>query len=197
MKSTLRNLLCAVVVILSAVSLHADGATPGGEIKFMASQEGVSLQGSFNDFAANVKFDPARPDAGTVRVSVDVRSVDTATPAANEMIKSMDFFDAATFPRATFEAAEFHALDASHFIARGTFTLKGHAATLPVTFTTTDTAQGRWFDGSFIISRTLYKVGQGEWADTSTLDDAVRIQFHILQESARADAAVSAPAYRK
>ena len=112
MKSILRNLLYAVAVTQSAVSLNADGATPGGEIKFTASQEGVSLQGTFNDFVANVKFDPARPDAGTVRVSVDVRSVNTGTPAANEMIRSPDFFDAVAFPQATFEATEFHAQDA-------------------------------------------------------------------------------------
>ena len=179
--STLRNLLCTLIGMLSAVSLSADGATPGGEIKFMASQEGVALQGTFNDFAANVKFDPARPDTGVVRVSVDVRSVNTGTPAANELIKSADFFDAATFPQATFEASEFHAQDTGHYIAKGTFTLKGHTMALPVTFATTTAAQGRWFDGSFTISRTLFKVGQGEWSDTSTLDDAVQIQFHIQQ----------------
>lgn len=183
MKRPLRNLLYVAVVTLGGVSLSANGATSAGEIKFMASQDGVSLQGTFNDFVANVQFDPARPDAGTVRVSVDVRSVNTGTPAANELIKSTDFFDATTLPQATFEATEFHAQDAGHYIAKGTFTLKRHTVTLPVTFTTTTTPQGRWFDGSFTISRTLYKVGQGEWADTSTLDDAVQIQFHILQGS--------------
>ena len=196
MKNVLRNLLRAVVVMLSATSLST-GAAPMGEIRFLASQEGVALQGSFNDFVANVKFDPARPDVGMALVSVDVRSVDTGTPAANELIRSADFFDANTFPQATFEASEFHAKDSVHYVAKGAFTLKGHTVIVPVTFATATTPQGRWFDGSFTVSRTSMKVGQGEWADTSTLDDAVQIQFHILQESSRVDAAASARSYRK
>lgn len=181
MKSTLRNLFYTALCMLTVVSANADGATSAGEIKFKASQEGVTLQGMFNDFAANVKFDPAQPEAGTVKVSVDVRSVSTGTPSANELIKSADFFDATAFPQATFEATEFHAQDAGHYVAKGTFSLKGHSVTLPVTFVTTTGPQGRWFDGAFTISRTLFKVGQGEWSDTSTLDDPVQILFHIAQ----------------
>lgn len=181
MKNAVRNLLCAVIFMLGGVGMSVDGATPGAVIGFRASQEGVALEGTFNDFVANLKFDPAHPDAGAVRVSVDVRSVSTGTAAANELIKSPDFFDAATFPQATFEATEFHAQDAGHYVAKGTFTLKGHTITLPVTFATVTSPQGRWFDGSFTISRTSFKVGQGEWSDTSTLDDAVQVQFHIKQ----------------
>ena len=196
MKSLLQILFRVAVVILGNVGLSAV-ASPLGEIKFLASQEGVALQGTFNDFVANVKFDPARPDAGMVLVSVDVRSVNTGTPAANELIRSTDFFDANTFPQATFEASEFRVKDAGHYIAKGAFTLKGHTVSVPVTFVTTATPRGRWFDGSFTVSRTSIKVGQGEWADTSTLDDTVQIQFHILQESPRVDASASSSTYRK
>ena len=197
MKSSLRILSQVAVVILGAAALNAGAAAPQSEIRFLASQEGVSLQGSFTDFVANVKFDPARPEVGMVLVSVDVRSVNTGTPAANDLIRSADFFDANTFPQATFEASEFHVKDAGHYVAKGAFTLKGHTVTVPVTFVTTVTSLGRWFDGSFTVSRTSIKVGQGEWADTSTLDDAVQIQFHILQESPRVDASASSSTYRK
>jgi polyisoprenoid-binding protein YceI len=182
MKTMLRKLLTAMLCMLYAVCVNADGAaTSAGEIKFMASQEGVTLQGTFNEFAANVKFDPAQPEAGAVRVSVDVGSVSTGSPSANELIKSPDFFDAAAYPQATFEASEFHAQEGGRYIATGIFSLKGHSVTLPVTFVTTNGPQGRWFDGTFTISRTLFKVGQGEWSDTSTLDDPVQILFHIAQ----------------
>ncbi len=67
-------------------------------------------------------------------------------------------------------------------VAKGTFTLKGKSAPQTVVFTTTSAPQGQWFDGSFTISRLAFGVGQGEWSDTSTLDDAVQIQFHILQK---------------
>ncbi len=183
MKSIVRYLICAAAVTLAA-GTSAFGASPSGTIQFFASQEGAALQGAFNEFSADVKFDPSRPDAGAVKVRVDVRSVATGTSDADELLRGKDFFDAAKFPQATFEASEFHAQSAGHYAAKGTFTLKGHAVPLTVTFSTADSAQGRWFDGSFTISRLAFQVGQGEWADTSTLADSVRIKFHILQAGA-------------
>jgi polyisoprenoid-binding protein YceI len=180
MRTSLRNLLYVAMLSLGAVSLNACGADRE-TIQFIASQSGVSLQGIFNGFAANIKFDPAHPEVGTVQARVDVGSVSTGTSSADELLRSEDFFDAKTHPQATFEATEFHAQDKGHYQAKGTFTLKGHSISLPVTFTTTDAPQGRWFDGTFTISRLIFQVGLGEWSDTSTLDDAVRVQFHILQ----------------
>jgi polyisoprenoid-binding protein YceI len=181
MKCTPRNLHHVLICLLCLISLNAGGATPGGTIHFLAAQGGVSLQGRFDDFVSNVKFDPLHPDAGSVKVSVDVNSVNTGSNAANELIRSADFFNAAKYPQATFEADDFHAQDDAHFIAKGIFTLKGHSETIPVTFTTGTSLQARWFEGIFTISRTSFKVGEGEWSDTSTLDDDVKIQFKILQ----------------
>lgn len=180
MRSVLRALLYALICTLGAISpARADGS--GSVIRFVAAQSGVSLQGTFSDFAASVDFDPARPDKGTAQVIVRVGSVSTGTPSADELLRSEDFFDAAKFPQATFEASDFHAQE-GHYSAKGTFTLKGHAVPLAVTFTMRGSPEGRWFDGAFAISRLAFGVGQGEWTDTSTLDDAVQIQFHILQK---------------
>lgn len=184
MRSVLRPLLYALVCTLGTIGPSAYAAGSGSTIRFLASQSGVSLQGTFNDFSASVNFDPARPDGGTVQVAVKVASVSTGTPSADELLRSEDFFDSAKFPQATFEASDFHAQDATHYSAKGAFTLKGHTVPLSVTFTTTGAPQGLWFDGSFTISRLAFGVGQGEWADTSTLDDAVQVQFHILQKRA-------------
>ncbi len=182
LKNVLRNLLYVTISVLSLIGLSAYSENTGGTIRFAASQSGVALTGDFNDFAANVKFDPAHPDTGTVKVSVTVGSVSTGTASADELLRSEDFFDAKKFPQATFEATEFHAQGAGHYLAKGTFTLKGKSVPQTVVFTMASAPQGQWFDGSFTISRLAFGVGQGEWSDTSTLDDAVQIQFHILQK---------------
>ncbi len=184
MKGVPRTLLYALAFMLGGISLGAYGDGSGSTIKFLASQSGVSLQGTFNDFAASIKFDPAHPDAGTVKVGVTVGSVSTGTASADELLRSEDFFNATKFPQATFEASEFHVQDAGHYVAKGTFTLKGKAVPQTIVFTAKNDPQGQWFDGSFTISRLAFGVGQGEWSDTSTLDDAVQIQFHILQKKA-------------
>ncbi len=184
MRGTLRILLYALIITLGVVSPSVYGDNSGGAVRFVASQSGVSLLGNFNDFSANVRFDPAHPDAGAVKVSVGVSSVSTGTASADELLRSEDFFDATKYPQATFEATEFLAQDTRHYIAKGTFTLKGHAVPQAIVFTTTSDPRGQWFDGSFTISRLAFSVGLGEWSDTSTLDDAVQIKFHILQKKA-------------
>ena len=69
-------------------------------------------------------------------------------------------------------------------LPRTALTLKGQTTSLSVVFATAAGAQRRWFDGSFTISRPLFHVGQGEWADTATPEDLVQVCFHLLQQSA-------------
>ncbi len=182
MTSTIGRLLCALFCMVAiCANAYAAGA---GTVRFVASQTGVSLDGTFDKFAANVRFDPAQPNVGTAQITVDVGSVGTGNASADLVIRGEDFFSAAKFPQATFEASDFHAQDKEHYVAKGTFTLKGHSAPLSIVFTTRTDPQGQWFDGSFTVSRLQFGVGLGEWADTSTLDDPVQIQFHILQPKA-------------
>ena len=52
--------------------------------------------------------------------------------------------------------------------------------TIVIPFTTRTDAGGTWFEGSVPISRLAYKVGDGEWADVSTVADTVQIRFKLL-----------------
>ncbi len=180
MRNVLHKLLGATIAAWCLVATDA-AAAGHASIGFVASQSGTELKGSFERFAANIQFDPAQPDKGNVQVRVETASVSTGTRSADEQLRGEDFFDATRFPQANFEAREFHAQDAGHYLAKGSFTLKGHTVPLPVTFAVTRDGQGLWFDGTFTISRLNFGVGQGEWSDTSTLDDAVQVRFHLFQ----------------
>jgi polyisoprenoid-binding protein YceI len=50
--------------------------------------------------------------------------------------------------------------------------------TAPVTFQA-DGNRGV-FDGSFNIKRLAYAIGEGEWADVSTVADEIQIKFHLI-----------------
>jgi polyisoprenoid-binding protein YceI len=154
----------------------------GSAIRFSAAQMGTPLQGSFEDFTATVNFDAEHPHAGSVHAKVLVASVNAGSREANDLLRSAGFFDAARFAQASFDASDFEPQAGGRYLAHGTFTLKGHTVNLPVSFTAVGSPQGRWIDGSFAISRLEFVVGQGEWADTSTLDDRVEVAFHLLQE---------------
>jgi len=171
------------VALLVAVATPAR-APDSGTMAFIATQMGTPLQGSFEDFTVRLDFDPAHPERGSVHAQVPLASVSAGSREANELLRSAGFFDAAHFPQATFDAVHFAAPVDGLYRAQGSFALKGHTVTVPVQFTVNSDPQGLWLDGSFSISRLEFGVGQGEWSDTSTLDDAVRVVFHIPQPRA-------------
>jgi len=179
----MRLLYLLLAVAAAGAVTSAPAAAAAGAIRFTASQMGVPLQGAFGNFVAEVDFDPGRPQAGAVRVRVAVGSVDAGANSANELLRGESFLDAAHYPQASFEAKEFHARGDGQYVATGAFTLKGRSVSVPVAFTTASGAGGRSFDGTFTVSRLFFQVGQGEWADTSTLDDAVQVQFHLVQDA--------------
>jgi polyisoprenoid-binding protein YceI len=175
--------LALSLAVLAGVASQA--RTPDGSaIRFTAAQMGTPLQGSFEDFAATVDFDPEHPQGGSVHARVSVTSVNAGSREADDLLRSAGFFDAAHNAQASFDADSFAAEPGGRYRARGRFTLKGHSVDLPVSFTASQGPQGRWFDGSFAVSRLEFAVGQGEWSDTSTLDDRVEVSFHLLQAPA-------------
>ncbi len=60
----------------------------------------------------------------SVTAQIDVRSISTGNDQRDAHVRSADFFDAETFPVATFVSTSVEA-DGSDYVVRGDFTLKG------------------------------------------------------------------------
>jgi polyisoprenoid-binding protein YceI len=178
------RLSIAVSCLLLALGSAAAGAAPidpaRSQIKFGFKQMGVAGDGEFHKVSGDITFDPAKPDAGQAKLTIDLAGVDAGSPETNDLLKSKDWFDAAQFPSATFASTSFKASGAGAFQVTGQFTLKGKSAALVVPFTTRSDAAGLWLEGSVPLSRLAYKVGEGDWADVSTVTDSVQIRFKLL-----------------
>lgn len=181
-RSTVRSAAMAVAVVLSAaasVTVAAVADADRSQVRFVATQSDVPLDGSFKRFSVDVDFDPARPQAGRIKVAIELASVDAGGSDANDLLKNRDFFDVGRFPGAAFESTSIQATGNGAFKATGRFTLKGHSADLAFPFAARPDGTGTWFEGSFPISRLAYRVGEGEWSDVSTLADEVQIKFKV------------------
>lgn len=86
------------------------------------------VRGRFNAFGGEIVA--TEDGSATVNVSVDVSSVDTQNPQRDEHIRSADFFDAATYPEATFRSTGLRAHGGDTYVD-GDLTL--HGVTRPVT----------------------------------------------------------------
>jgi polyisoprenoid-binding protein YceI len=165
---------------LSASSTWATAADAAhSQLQFTARESEVPLNGRFEHFAADVEFDPGHLQASKIQVDIETDSVDAGGKDANSLLRSPEFFDAQKFPRASFTSTSVVATGPGAFQASGPFTLKGKTANLVISFTARPDGSGLQFEGTAPISRLAYGVGQGQWADTSTLDDEVAIHFQL------------------
>lgn len=149
-------------------------------LTFGYKQMGVPLDGKFSKFAAQISFDPAKLATAQARIDVTLASIDTGSTDANEEVAGKLWFNAKTYPLASFVSTGVKSLGGNRYLATGKLSIKGRTldVTAPVTF---QSAGNRGiFDGSFVIYRTAYAIGEGEWRDLGTVADDIQVKFHLI-----------------
>lgn len=146
-------------------------------ITFVSKQMGVPVEGRFRKFAAQIVLDPARVAAGSAEVIIDTSTIDAGGAEANEEVKSKSWFNIREFPAARFVASGFRSLGAGRYEAVGRMTIKGVSRDVVATFTAGVERDMLHIRGSIPLLRLQYGIGDGQWADTSTIADDVQVRF--------------------
>lgn len=149
-------------------------------ITFTFRQMNVPVEGSFSRFDAQISVDPAQPERGKVTVNVDIAGIDTGSDEGNDAVRGSDWFNTAAFPGATFSATAVRTLGGGRYEARGLLTIKGIRREIATTFTLRPEGAGQWVEGGFSLPRLQFRIGEGEWADTGTVADAVQVKFKLF-----------------
>jgi len=151
------------------------------QIVFVSKQMGVPVEGSFKKFDARIAFDPKKPEGGSVALQIDTASAAFGIPMTDAELPKAPWFDAAHFPQAGFQTSAIKALGDGRFEMAGKLTLKGIARPLTVPVTIAPAANGQSVaSGSFVLQRIDYKVGDGEWTDTSVIANDVQVRFKLV-----------------
>ena len=171
---SLGEVACAADAPAAAVSL----VPAQSEVTFVAKQLGVPLNGRFKRYSVQTNFNPKSPQTSQIALSFDLGSVSVSAEADSELGKPA-WFDRAKFPQATFQSTAIKALGGGKFEVAGKLAIKGstHDVTVPMQLTqagATSTATG-----SFTIKRLDFKVGDGEWTDTSVVANEVQVKFKL------------------
>nr|WP_322068656.1 YceI family protein [Paraburkholderia bannensis] len=180
---------CAVFAALAAGTVGTVGTmgiawaqldTGKSTLVAISRQLGVSVAGSFTKFDAHIDFDPARPDGGTARLTVDTGSYDLGDSTYNDSVRGPAWFDAKTYPQATFVSTGVAATAPNQYSVSGNLTIKGHTESVAVPVVLTQQGGTQTFDGTLPVNRMVFGIGTGEWKDTSKVADEVLIKFHIV-----------------
>ena len=104
----------------------------------------------------------------------------TGDPQKDQALPQSDWFDAKTFPNATFEALSFRLKDGNSYVALGTLTIRDvkKDVTMPVTIEIT--GDGLHAKGQLNLVRTDYGVGQGAWASVQWVALDVMAAFEVI-----------------
>ena len=153
--------------------------TDQSSLVFVYRQMGVPVEGTFRQFSAQLRFDPAAPTAAEAVLDLDLTSVDAGSPEANDELTSKLWFDTKAFPTARFVAEGITDLGDNRYELRGKITIKGHTRdlTTPVTFVPTN--DGGLFEGDFMLKRADFAIGEGIWADFGTVANEVQVKFRF------------------
>jgi polyisoprenoid-binding protein YceI len=148
-------------------------------IEFSFSQLGVPMKGKFTKFDAKVFFDAKKPEATKATFNVDLNSVNLGAEDYNTETKSPVWLNARMFPQASFVADKVSAVGANKFEAVGKLSIKGITQPIKANFTFTDGANPV-VEGSFVMKRLAWKIGDNEWKDTSVVADDVTVRFRFI-----------------
>jgi len=169
--------------VMAASAAHAIEYTTvlpkQSRVDFEFRQMGVPVKGGFKRFTTQMAFDPAKPEAARATIEIDLASIDAGSREADDESAGKLWFNRSLYPKATFVSKEVRALGANRFELRGTLTLKGKPREMVIPVSYTPGKNAATFDGSFVLKRLDFGIGEGMWADVATVANEVQVRFRI------------------
>jgi polyisoprenoid-binding protein YceI len=184
MKTLAMNLAAVLLSAAFAASAAAQPEAPllpaQSEVTFVTKQMGVPVDGRFKKFEAKLKLDPKKPESGSVAIHIDMLSASLGVPETDSEMPKPTWFNAAKFPHASFESTSIQGLGGGKFEVSGKLTIKGTVRDLLLPVTITQNGANSTATGSFNLKRLEFKIGEGEWADTTVVANDVKVGFKLV-----------------
>jgi polyisoprenoid-binding protein YceI len=171
--------LAAGLAVAGVASAQAKVIPAQSQITFAAKEMGVPVEGKFGKWTADIAFDPKNPEAGKVGFNIDTASASFGSKETDDEVPKATWFNVAKFPTATFASTAIKAKGGGKFDVAGKLSIKGTTKDVVVPIALAQAGGTTTATGSFTIKRNDYKIGEGEWTDTSQLADEVLVKFRI------------------
>jgi polyisoprenoid-binding protein YceI len=180
MRCLLSPTLFALMVASAAFGASAQTVIPAqSEISFTTRQMGVPVDGRFRRFEAQVAFDPRKPEAARIGFTIDLASTRIGTAETEAELAKPEWFHIAAFPQASFQSTGVRPLGGGRFEVTGRLGIKGSTREVMVPVALAQTGASGTATGSFSLKRLEFRIGEGDWKDTSIVADEVVVRFRL------------------
>ncbi|HQT46815.1 MAG: polyisoprenoid-binding protein [Acidocella sp. 20-63-7] len=178
-----RPVLALALACLSASpALAANWAVQPAQstLGFSGVQTSAPFSGNFTQWTAQINFDPANPAAAHVKITINTASAKTGDTQRDTALPDADWFDAAAFPQAVFEATGFTPEGGTKYQTTGTLTIRGISQKLTLPFTLVITGNQAIAKGHITLQRAAFGVGQGDWAKGDWVGLTAGVNFTLV-----------------
>jgi polyisoprenoid-binding protein YceI len=169
----------ALAAMANTAQAQAKLVPAGSELGFTFRQMGVPVDGHFKRFDAQLAFDPKKPEAGKVSFSIELPSVGLGAPEVETELAKPLWFDSKKTAQASFQSSAIKSAGKGRLDVSGKLSIKGQSRDITVPVTLTQSGAQTTASGSFTIKRLDYRIGEGEWSDTSIVANDVQVKFKL------------------
>ena len=155
-------------------------------LSFVYKQMNVPVEGQFKSFRSKLAYDPAKPAAAKAELEIDLASIDAGSKDANDEVAGKAWFNTKAFPIAKFVSTSVKSLGGNRLELAGKMSIKGKTLDLVTPVTVTQQGNSASFDGSLVLKRADYSIGDGIWADFGTVANEIQIKFRLVATAAAA-----------
>ncbi|MEM0930597.1 MAG: YceI family protein [Pseudomonadota bacterium] len=150
-------------------------------IGFRATQNDNEFEGTFGRWDASIALDLEDPATeGALFARIDLASADAGNTERNGSLPTKDWFYVAMFPVSEFSSDAITATGEGSYEAQGQLSIKGVTKDVVMPFTVTVDEAGRAVaDGSVMLDRSDFKIGEGEFATGEWVGLEVEVLLHI------------------
>ncbi|KTD49374.1 putative YceI-like family protein [Legionella rubrilucens] len=151
------------------------------QLSFTATQNDAPVSGQFKTFSGQIFVDPLDLASSRIDIVVDMNSVYASYAELKETLITADWFNVQFFPQAEFKAQGIQQLLDGTYQTTGTLKIRDKTVPVTLTFKAEQLSADKGIvEGSTVIKRSLFGVGQGEWSSTEEVKDEVTVRFKVV-----------------
>jgi polyisoprenoid-binding protein YceI len=146
-------------------------------IRFEVQASGVTVKAAFKRFEATIVFDPAKLEAASAVIDIDLASASAGDATMDAAIASREWFDTARTPKARFESRQFRKT-AEGYASDGSLTIRGVAVPVTLPFALTEDGQRATASGTVTLDRRAWPMG-ASFKDEASVAYAVQVSVVV------------------
>lgn len=156
-------------------------------INFSVRHFFTPVNGRFEDYEADITFDPTNFENSKIDVTIPVESVNTENTDRDDHLKSEDFFNTSQWPNIHFESNTIEQTGENKYVARGEITIRDETRNFDLPFEHLGTMDHPMMEAvkvagitaNAVLDRGDFGVGVGDWAATMVVGSEVDIQLNL------------------